>query len=47
MAPLATRPQSGAPEHRDSLLTEEERAANETMMLCVSRSLGGRLVLEL
>jgi ferredoxin-NADP reductase len=37
----------GAPEHRDSLLTEEERASNETMFICVSRSLGPRLVLDL
>ncbi len=38
---------AGAPEHRDSLLTPEERAAGETMMICVSRSKGGRLVLDL
>ncbi|MCG3754022.1 PDR/VanB family oxidoreductase [Amycolatopsis sp. Poz14] len=37
----------GEPDHRDSLLTEQERAANECMMLCVSRSLGPRLVLDL
>jgi ferredoxin-NADP reductase len=37
----------GTPEHRDSLLTEEERAGNETMFICVSRSLGPRLVLDL
>jgi ferredoxin-NADP reductase len=37
----------GTPEHHDSLLTEEERAAGETMMICVSRSAGGRLVLDL
>lgn len=37
----------GTPEHRDSLLTEEERADNETMFICVSRSLGPRLVLDL
>ncbi|MPZ79202.1 MAG: 2Fe-2S iron-sulfur cluster binding domain-containing protein [Actinophytocola sp.] len=37
----------GTPEHRDSLLTEDERAAGETMMICVSRSAGGRLVLDL
>lgn len=37
----------GAPEHRDSVLTEEERAAGETMMICVSRCRGERLVLDL
>jgi ferredoxin len=38
---------AGMPEHRDSLLTAEERAANDTMFLCVSRSRGPRLVLDL
>lgn len=38
---------AGTPEHHDSLLTEEERAEGETMMICVSRSAGGRLVLDL
>lgn len=38
---------AGTPEHHDSLLTDEERAAGETMMICVSRSAGGRLVLDL
>ncbi|NUU26213.1 MAG: oxidoreductase [Streptomycetaceae bacterium] len=37
----------GTPEHRDSLLTEQDRAANETMLICVSRSRGPRLVLDL
>lgn len=37
----------GEPEHRDSLLTEEERAACDTMMICVSRSRSSRLVLDL
>lgn len=37
----------GTPLHRDSLLSEEERASNETMMICVSRCVGKRLVLEL
>jgi ferredoxin len=37
----------GEPEHRDSLLTPEERASNETMMICVSRCKGQRLVLDL
>ncbi|WP_215453056.1 PDR/VanB family oxidoreductase [Streptomyces sp. ATCC 21386] len=37
----------GEVEHRDSLLTEEERAANDTMLICVSRARSGRLVLDL
>ena len=37
----------GMPDHRDSLLTEDEREANEYMMICVSRSLSDRLVLDL
>lgn len=34
-------------EHRDSVLSEEERAAGEFMMTCVSRSLSPRLVLDI
>lgn len=38
----------GTPEHRDSYLTEQEKASNEVMMPCCSRSVGGcRLVLDL
>jgi cytochrome P450/ferredoxin-NADP reductase len=37
----------GEPEHRDSVLTASERAANEFMMICVSRCRGKRLVLDL
>ncbi|CAM5362305.1 Oxidoreductase OS=Streptomyces tendae OX=1932 GN=GUR47_02240 PE=4 SV=1 [Streptomyces tendae] len=37
----------GEPDHRDSVLTEEERAAGETMLVCVSRCRGPRLVLDL
>ena len=37
----------GAPDHRDSVLTEDERESGETMMICVSRCRGGRLVLDL
>ena len=37
---------SGEPEHRDSLLSTAEQEANETMMICVSRSRCPRLVLE-
>jgi ferredoxin len=38
---------AGEPEHRDSLLTESERAAGDTVFICVSRSCGPRLVLDL
>lgn len=37
----------GLPDHRDSLLTPVERAAADTMMICVSRSVTPRLVLDL
>ncbi|MGY0064278.1 PDR/VanB family oxidoreductase [Streptomyces sp. LZ34] len=37
----------GQPDHRDSVLTDHERAANDCMFLCVSRSCGDRLVLDL
>ena len=37
----------GVPDHRDSVLTDDEQAANDTMMICVSRSCSACLVLEL
>lgn len=37
----------GDVEHRDSVLNADEQAANETMMICVSRAKGDRLVLDL
>jgi ferredoxin-NADP reductase len=37
----------GEADHRDSVLTAEEQAANETLMICVSRCRGARLVLDL
>ena len=37
----------GEIEHRDSILTEKEQAANSTMCVCVSRSLSPKLVLDL
>ena len=37
----------GLPDHRDSVLTEEERKAGDCMMICVSRSCTARLVLDL
>lgn len=42
-----TRVIEGTPDHRDSILTKKEREANRTMMVCVSRSKGGRLVLDI
>ncbi|WP_432557857.1 PDR/VanB family oxidoreductase [Granulicoccus sp. GXG6511] len=36
----------GTPEHRDSVLTKAEKAANETIAVCVSRSKTPRLVLD-
>jgi len=38
---------SGEVDHRDSVLTPDEQADNAVMMICVSRSLCPRLVLEL
>ena len=37
----------GIPDHRDSLLSDDEKAANDTMMVCVGRALCPRLVLDL
>ena len=42
-----TRVLAGTPQHRDSLLSEAERETGETMMICVSRCAGQRLVLDL
>lgn len=42
-----TRVLAGTPEHHDSLLSEDEREAGETMMICVGRCRGDRLVLDL
>jgi ferredoxin len=36
----------GVPDHRDSLLSESERAASRSMFVCVSRSCTDRLVLD-
>ncbi|WP_308283505.1 flavin reductase family protein [Pseudonocardia nigra] len=36
----------GEPDHRDSVLDAAERAADDTMMICVSRARGPRLVLD-
>jgi len=37
----------GAVDHRDSILSDEEREANEYMMICVSRCRSARLTLDL
>ena len=42
-----TRVLEGTPDHRDGVLTAEERTVGETMMICVSRAAGPRLVLDL
>jgi cytochrome P450/ferredoxin-NADP reductase len=42
-----TRVLDGTPEHRDSLLTEAERVAGQSMMICVGRCRSDRLVLDL
>lgn len=38
---------SGIPDHRDVILTDDERAANDVMQICVSRAKSDRLVLDL
>jgi ferredoxin len=38
---------AGSVDHRDSILTDEERAANDCIMLCVSRAASDTLVLDL
>lgn len=38
---------AGRVEHRDSVLTDAEREAGDVMMICVSRALDARLVLDL
>ncbi|GAB2901010.1 PDR/VanB family oxidoreductase [Paralcaligenes ginsengisoli] len=42
-----TRVLAGEVDHRDSILTKSERAANNTMMVCVSRCKRGPLVLDI
>jgi ferredoxin-NADP reductase len=38
---------AGVPDHRDSILSTVERAANDCMMICVGRCVEGPLVLDL
>jgi ferredoxin-NADP reductase len=42
-----TKVLEGTPEHLDMVLTEQERAANKSMMICCSGCKGGKLVLDL
>jgi tetrachlorobenzoquinone reductase len=42
-----TRVVAGLPDHRDALLSADEKAANDVMMICCSRSLTETLVLDL
>ena len=42
-----TRVISGIPDHRDLILSEEERAANDRILICCSRSKSRRLILDL
>jgi tetrachlorobenzoquinone reductase len=42
-----TRVLSGCPDHRDSVLSTEQKSANKVMMVCVSGLKSGRLVLDL
>jgi ferredoxin-NADP reductase len=42
-----TKVLEGIPDHRDVVLTAQERASNRTMMICCSGSKSGRLVLDL
>ena len=42
-----TRVVDGSPDHRDLVLTDDERESGDTMMICVSRALGQSLTLDL
>lgn len=42
-----TKVLQGTPDHRDSILSDEERRSGNTMMICVGRSRSPRLVLDL
>lgn len=38
---------SGTADHRDYVLSDDERAANQSILICVSRAHGGELVLDI
>jgi ferredoxin-NADP reductase len=42
-----TRVLAGTPDHRDLVLSEDEKGANDTMMICCSGARGNELVLDL
>jgi hypothetical protein len=42
-----TRVISGIPDHRDAVLSEEEQAANDKVMICCCGSKTERLVLDM
>jgi vanillate O-demethylase ferredoxin subunit len=37
----------GEPDHRDHILSDDERSSNKVMQICVSRAKTPRLVLDL
>lgn len=41
-----TRVLDGEPDHRDDILSDQDRAAGDRMYICVSRALSSRLVLD-
>jgi vanillate O-demethylase ferredoxin subunit len=45
-ATCETRVLDGVPDHRDVVLSPEEKASNEVMMICCSGCIGDRLVLD-
>ena len=42
-----TRVCAGVPDHRDLILSDADKAAGQSLMICVSRALGDSLVLDL
>ena len=42
-----TRVLEGEPDHRDQVLSDDERAFGDTVMICVSRARSAQLVLDL
>jgi ferredoxin len=42
-----TKVYEGLPDHRDSVLSDEEKTSGNTMMICVSRCLSATLRLDL
>lgn len=43
----ATSVLEGEPDHHDAVLSAQDRAANDVMMICMGRSKSARLVLDL